>query len=202
MLATCMGPTAFAAGQKLSSSELEQGHLYLEQTRNYVIGATRGMSEAQWKFKPAPGRWSIAEIVEHMVLTQELVLGPIREQLAKAPAGSTDRDYQRVDALVVDKMPDRMTKVQAPAILQPTGRWEPAAALVRLQKNYELLGEYLESTPDLRQHMVEAPPLKVISKGALDSMDGYQWVLAAGAHTERHTKQILEVKADPNFPAK
>jgi hypothetical protein len=32
-------------------------------------------------------------------------------------------------------------------------------------------------------------------------MDGYQWVLATAAHTERHTKQILEVKSDPNFPA-
>ena len=50
--------------------------------------------------------------------------------------------------------------------------------------------------------MRESPPLKAITKGALNSMDGYQWLLAAAAHTERHTKQILEVKANPNFPAK
>jgi hypothetical protein len=31
-------------------------------------------------------------------------------------------------------------------------------------------------------------------------MDGYEWVLTAGAHTDRHTRQILEVKADPRFP--
>jgi len=30
-------------------------------------------------------------------------------------------------------------------------------------------------------------------------IDGYQWILAASAHTERHTKQILEVRADPGF---
>jgi hypothetical protein len=30
-------------------------------------------------------------------------------------------------------------------------------------------------------------------------MDGYEWILATGSHIERHTKQILEVKADPNF---
>jgi hypothetical protein len=62
--------------------------------------------------------------------------------------------------------------------------------------------EYLESTPDLRLHMVEAPPLKAVSKGAFESMDGYQWVLTAAAHIERHTKQILEVKADAGFPSK
>ena len=200
VLAGCTGLTAYAAGQKLTSSELEQGRLYLRQTRNYVIGATQGLSEAQWNFKPAPDRWSIAEIVEHMVLTQEFFLGPVREQLAKAPAPSADRDYQQVDRLVVSALPDRLATFQAPESLQPTGRWTPTAAFDRLLKNYGRLSDYLESTPDLRQHIVEAPPIKAISKGAYDSMDGYQWVLAIAAHTERHTKQILEVKADPHFP--
>ena len=79
------GPAALAVDQKLTSSELEQARLYLEQTRDYIAGATRGLSDAQWKFKPAPDRWSIAENVEHMVSVQELVLGPIREQLAAEP---------------------------------------------------------------------------------------------------------------------
>lgn len=202
ILAGFLSLSSYAADQKLTSFELEQGRRYLDQTRNGVIGATKGLSEAQWKFKPAPDRWSIAEIVEHIVLTQEFVLGPVREQLAKAPEVSTDRDYKKVDAVVVDQLPDRLVKFQAPEALQPTGRWAPQVALDRLVKNYARLTEYLESTPDLRQHMVDAPPLKAISKGAYDSMDGYQWVLAAAAHTERHTKQILEVKADANFPAK
>lgn len=33
-------------------------------------------------------------------------------------------------------------------------------------------------------------------------LDGYQWVLFISAHSERHTKQINEVKADPGFPKK
>jgi hypothetical protein len=33
-------------------------------------------------------------------------------------------------------------------------------------------------------------------------LDAYQWVLYLSAHSERHTKQILEVKADPSFPKK
>jgi hypothetical protein len=31
-------------------------------------------------------------------------------------------------------------------------------------------------------------------------LDAYEWILFISAHSERHTKQILEVKADPNFP--
>ena len=33
-------------------------------------------------------------------------------------------------------------------------------------------------------------------------LDAYEWLLFVAAHSERHTKQILEVKADPNFPKK
>lgn len=192
---------AFAADQTVTSSDLDRARLYLQQTKNGVIGATKGLSQAQWKFKPAPDKWSIAEVVEHMALTQDVVLGPVRDQLAKAPAPS-DRDNKQVDAIVISGMPDRTAKFQAPEFLQPTGRWTPAEAMDRLLKDYVQLTEYLEKTPDLRQHAVEAVPIKALSKGAYETMDGYQWVLAAAAHVERHTKQILEVKADPNFPLK
>jgi len=198
---SCIGLTAFAAELTVTSSELDHARLYLQQTKNGVVGATKGLSQTQWNFKSAPDRWSIAEIVEHMVLAQDLVLGPTREKLAKAPPPS-DRDNKLVDAIVVNQIPDRTVKFKAPEFLEPTGRWAPAAAMNRLVKNYAQLTEYLETTPDLRQHSLDSPPLKAISKGAYDSMDGYQWILAAAAHVERHTKQILEVKADANFPLK
>lgn len=193
--------TAWAADMKMKSSDLDHARLYLQQTQSEVVGATKGLTAAQWNFKPAPDRWSIAEIVEHMVLAQDLILGPIREQLAKAPAGG-ERNNKAVDDAVISLLPDRTAKFPAPDILQPTGRWKPAVAMDRLLKNYAQLTAYLENTPDLREHVIEALPLKAVSKGLYDSMDGYQWILAAAGHTERHTKQILEVRADPNFPMK
>jgi len=51
---------------------------------------------------------------------------------------------------------------------------------------------FLESTPDLRGHVADSP--------LGQPMDAYEWVLFMAAHSQRHTKQILEVKADPNFP--
>jgi hypothetical protein len=192
--------TALAADPRITASELDHARLYIQQSQNGVIGATKGLSQAQWKYKPAPDRWSIAEIVEHMVVTQEVILGPIREQLAKAPGAAGTRDTEKVDAIVASQMPDRTAKFKAPDILQPTGRWTPAEAIDRLVRNDAQLTEYLEKTPDLRQHVVDAPPVKALSKGVYEQMDGYQWILAAAAHLERHTKQILEVKADANFP--
>jgi hypothetical protein len=196
----CTALTAFPADLKMTSADVDHARLYLQQTQTGVDGATQGLSPAQWKFKPAADRWSIAEIVEHMVLAQEFMLGPVQEQLAKA-APAAGRDNKAVDAVIVNLLPDRTTKFHAPDFLEPTGRWTPAVAMDRLHRNFAQLSASLDS-PELRQHAVEALPLKAISKGEYDKMDGYQWILAAAAHTERHTKQILEVRADANFPAK
>jgi hypothetical protein len=197
----CMALTAAAAELTVSNPDMEHARLYLQQTQDLVVGATKGLSMAQWTFKPAPGRWSIAEILEHMVLAQDYILGPVRKQLSTAPAPG-ERNTKRVDEIVIDQMPDRTAKFQAPEFLQPTGRRVPADFMARLLKNYAELRKYLETTPDLRAHAVDAPALKAISKGAYDSIDGYQAILLVAAHTERHTKQILEVRAADNFPAR
>ena len=45
---------------------------------------------------------------------------------------------------------------------------------------------------NLRDHAIDSPMGK--------KLDGFEWVLFVAGHSERHTKQINEVKADPNFP--
>lgn len=200
MQSSTSGTATLAAEQTLTPQELEQGHSYLEQTQTGLAGALKGLSEAQWKFKPAADCWSIAEIVEHVIFVHERVLGPLRDQLAGAPAPPEATDYKLIDAIVINQFPNRLTKFKAPEFAEPTGRYAHAEASEGLAKNYERLKEYLTSRPDLRSHAIEARPLKAVSNGAYEYMDGYQWILAAAAHTERHTKQILEVKADAAFP--
>jgi hypothetical protein len=190
-----------ASEPKLTAQELDQARKFLEQTQNAVIGAAKGLSEAQWRFKPAPDRWSIAENLDHIVIVQERVLGPILDQLANAPAPPADRDYQQVDRIVINQFPNRLAKFQAPEFVHPADHIEPRELLTRLTANYARLAECLESRPGLRQHVILAAPLKAVSQGAFELMDGYQWILAAAAHTERHTKQMLEVMAEPGYPA-
>ena len=109
-----MNAATYAAELQLASSDLEQGRLYLQQTRDCLVGATRNLSDAQWKFKPAPDQWSIAEIFEHLVMTQDFILGPICAQLAQAPPASPEQDYEQVDAIVVNQLPARLSRFQAP----------------------------------------------------------------------------------------
>jgi DinB superfamily len=197
MASTIMKPTD--VNHPLTTYELDRARLYLKQTHNGVIGAIKLLSEPQWNFKPAADRWSIAENVEHIVLVLEIVLGSIRDQLAAVPPAPANPAFSQIDDIVVDRFPNRLSKFPSP-MPAPSGLAQQDA-LSRLSVSYARLNEYLETTPDLRHHSVEARPLKAISKGAFDSMDGYQWILAAAAHAERHTKQILEVIAEASFPA-
>ena len=65
-------------------------------------------------------------------------------------------------------------------------------ALTSFKTNRDLLIEYVKKTDtDLRSHVAILP---------MGSFDTYQMILFIGAHSYRHTQQIAEVKADPNFP--
>jgi DinB superfamily len=185
----------------LESTDQERAVHYFEETRNRVLEVTTGLSDAQWRFKPAPDVWSIAENLEHMVLAQEWVLGPMRERLMQAPAPAAGRDNEQIEKIIFEKIPDRSARANAPEFAVPTGQWPPRVSLDRLLRNYERLSEFVESNHNLREHVLESPPLKFITKGALETMDGYQFALMVSAHDRRHLGQIRDVLADPNYPA-
>jgi hypothetical protein len=184
--------TLSAAAQPVTPAEKEHALTYLAQTREGVIAATRGLSEAQLKFKPAPDRWSVAEVVEHLALIEDFIHQGIFDKLPAAPAPSAAFDAKKVDATVLAAVPDRSTKFQAPEFAVPTGRWTPAEALDHFLAGRTQTVAFLKSTADLRGHILNHP--------VFGPMDGYEWILAIAAHTERHTKQILEVKSDSAFP--
>ncbi|MDE3166826.1 MAG: DinB family protein [Acidobacteriota bacterium] len=181
-------------------AEIDQARQLLRSSCDGIAAATVGLSEAQFNFKPAPDSWSIAEILEHVAMVHAVVLGPVRQGLAAAPPPPADRDYRRADALIVNRLPDRSGRFNGPAAVHPAGRSTPAASVEAVRSGTTALIEYLENTPDLRRHAIESLPMKAISSGEYDTMDGYQWILAAAGHAARHTLQIEEVKANPNYP--
>ena len=154
--------------------------------------ATKGLSDAQWNFKAGPDRWSIAQVMEHIAAAEDFIRGMVVEKVMLAPA-VPDRDVKATDDAVLSKVPDRSQKVQAPEPLVPTNRFgSPDASIKHFVESRAKTEEFLKTTPGLRDHAVDSP------LGA--KMDGYEFILLIAAHSERHTKQILEVKADPNYP--
>jgi len=181
--------------QDITAAEREKAVKYLEKTRDGVVAATKGLSEAQWNFKPATNRWSVAECAEHIAAAEDMLMGMVHEQLMKAPAREAGEDVKAIDEMVLKNIPDRTVKAQAPEPLIPTNRFKtPKESLKHFEESRAKTIQFLKDTKDLRAHATDSPLGK--------KLDGYEWVLFVAAHSERHTKQMLEVKADPGFPKK
>jgi len=178
--------------QEVTQAEKDKTILYLETTKKGVIDATRGLSDAQWNFKAGPDRWSIAQCVEHLALAEDYIRQMDVEKVMVAPP-VPDRDTKKIDDGLMAQVPDRSHKLQAPEPIVPVNHFgSPDASLKHFIESREKTEEFLKTTPGLRDHAIDGPT------GV--KMDGYEFVLLIAAHSERHTKQILEVKADPNYP--
>lgn len=179
----------------LTPEERTKAIEYLKQTQKEFLASIDGVSEAQWKFKPAPDRWSIAETAEHIAVAEQTIWELVTGKIMKSPAAPEKKaEVKGKEEIILTKIPDRSRKAQAPEQLKPTGRFPDRAALV---KDFEAtrakeIAYVTDTKEDLRSHFEDHPAIK--------TMDAWQWLLFNGAHCKRHTAQILEVKADPNYP--
>ena len=62
-----------ASAQELTQAEKERALQYLESTKANIVEATKGLSSAQWNFKSAPDRWSIAQVMEHIAASEDFI---------------------------------------------------------------------------------------------------------------------------------
>jgi hypothetical protein len=178
--------------QELTQAEKDKTLQYLESTKQDVLDATKGLSAAQWNFKPAPDRWSIAECMEHIAAAEDFIRDNIANGVMKAPA-APGRDVVAIDAAIIENIPARKNKVQAPEPLKPTNRFgSPEGSIKHFVESRATTEEFLKTTPGLRDHAADSP--------AGTKWDAYEFILLIAAHSERHTNQIKEVKADPNYP--
>jgi uncharacterized damage-inducible protein DinB len=179
----------------LTPQEREFALKQFETTRDNFLKSISGLSQKQWTFKSAPDRWSIAEISEHITVSESGIFGFVHPKLLASPATPEKRELVKgKDQVILEKMVDRSHKAQAPEQLRPTGRWSSEAELTKAFETARQSNmDYIRTTSDdLRDHFVDHP--------VFGPLDGYQWMLLISAHSARHTEQIDEVKADPNFP--
>src|SRR5580700_5267414 len=195
LLMSVSGWAQASAPATLTSAEREAALKSLQATHDEFLRSITGLSQKQWTFKPAPDRWSVAEVAEHVTVSESSILELIRQKLMSSPAAPEKREQVKgKDEMIVQKMTDRSHKGQAPEILRPTGRWATEVDLTKaFEETRKTTVDYVRTTnDDLRDHFFDHP--------AFGTLDGYQWLLLLSTHSERHTAQIEEVKADPNFP--
>jgi hypothetical protein len=180
--------------EEISSQDRAKLVQYLTSTRDQVLAEAANLSEAQWSFKPAPDRWSVGEVVEHLALAEPFIFDLQQKTIAGPGATAEQRAAtQGKDEMLLKKIPDRTQRANAPEPLQPTKRLGARAEVLAAfkERRAKTIDYANKTSDDLRARVGESP---------LGPLDGYQWLLFIGAHTERHLGQIREVKSHAQFP--
>ncbi len=155
----------------------------------------QALDPARFAFKPAPNRWSIAENVEHVIVSETGSTRLLRGKLLREPATESDLaatadGWSRVS----DRLSSRGGAFEAPDFVVPTGRWTTTAEMLAVfEPSRAALIEFIETTDqDLSRHAALHPRLGML--------DGWQWAYFIALHGLRHVAQIEAVKQDPGFP--
>jgi uncharacterized protein with HEPN domain len=159
-----------------------------------LLEVVDGLTPEQWRFRETPERWSIAEIVEHLVLFEGFILGAVANAL-KGPAEDEKKPLAAgKEHLVLGLADARETKFSAREVVRPVGAWSSTAQLIAefREARARTVAFAMETDADLRGHFF--PHI------AFGDLDCCQWLVVLGQHTRRHVLQIEEIKADPAYP--
>jgi len=192
-LLLCAVAPLMAADGGMTSAERTCLVDQLEASKKGMIDSIRGLTAAQWTFKPAPAVWSVQECAEHIILAENYIFG-LSQQVLKAP--ETPRlptANAETDRKLVALIQDRSKKAQAPEPLTPGAKFAtPEDAIKEFTARRDKTIAYVKSTNDaLRVHS---------GPGPTGPMDGYQVLLLLTSHSARHTAQIREVEANASYP--
>ena len=180
-------------GEKLTDEEREMAVAKLTKTHEYMIKTLEGLTEDQLNFKSSPESWSIANCVEHLTISEHAFADMLKGTLESTPDESMKAAVTMSDEEIYGMISSREKKVTTSEPFEPSGKFgthsETLAALTA--KRTEHIKFLQTSQDDFRGHYKEMP---------FGTIDAYQMVLFMAGHTERHVKQMEEVKADENFP--
>ncbi|MFY0598950.1 MAG: DinB family protein [Cyclobacteriaceae bacterium] len=180
------------ATSSLTKEERANAVSLLKDTQKELMKTVNGLSEKQLNFKPDADTWSIAEVLEHIALS-ELGLSQAFQMTLKAE--SEDKPENGVsDEMIVDIITNREQKVKTRPDLEPINKFGSASGSIEAFENQRKTNiDFIKETEDsLRDRYFEFP---------FGKADAYQLMLFIAGHSQRHTDQIKEVMANTNFPS-
>lgn len=164
----------------------------LQKTEQELMHLVAGVTDAQWAFKPAPERWSIAEVVEHIVLAEAMMFDLAVRSLDRPADPKWDATLAKTDTLR-KALPNRSRRVDAPAAIRPQQAMSRAAVMARYaEQRQRALAYARDSDRPVKAHTAPNP--------FFGDLNAHQWLLYIPLHNERHNQQIAEVKATPGYP--
>jgi DinB superfamily len=160
----------------------------IEASRQRLLAALEGLTEEEWRRRPSPDRWSIAECAEHITAAELPLAKFLAVSATTEPSEEERREIRGKDDFVRQFLRDRSRRDEAPERIRPKGRFATREDTIRAfeERRAANLACVRETSEPLRDRFAPHPFAGVI--------DGYQWVLFLAAHTDRHAEQIEEIR--------
>jgi hypothetical protein len=174
----------------LSQLERERLVAHLEMTGQWLRDEVANLSEAQLRYRPAPEQWTVAEVVQHLVIAEPNYWKLLQDGVRRPPV---ELKRKATDADVLWYGIDRTRHDKTSKNEDPKGQdVRIGEALSHFGELHAKMIEYAKTTQDdLRAHTV--PDWGV---------DAYQCLLEISTHEQRHILQIREIKSSRAFPKK
>lgn len=186
---------AAAADAKLTKEERAKAVKMLKDSEERTIDALEKLTDEQLKFKPAPNKWSVLEVAEHISLAEDEIFGGVKGAIAAGVNPDWEAKTKGKSAFLEKALLDRSHKVQAPEKLVPQGKMSREEVIAKLK---EVRGKTIRFTQTTRL------PLKSYTfdhpAPIFGTLSAYQWLELIALHNMRHNLQIDEVMASPDFP--
>lgn len=141
---------------------------------------------------PGDGKWSVAQVIEHLGRTEGSIAKLLEGLFAKGVAEGLPEDAgtaSRMASLDRFRVQSRHAPLVAPERLVPSAQPVFAEAWASLQQVRQRTLAAVATVDGLDITRVSAP------HPFLGALDGYQWVLFLGQHEARHLAQIREIVA-------
>jgi hypothetical protein len=156
----------------------------LQSSLDTLLLSIKGLTEESARRKPAAGKWSVLECMEHLALAEDHMFG----QLASASKMETPQLNRGREALIRRRAADRTHKIEAPDVARPKGTFSTLADASQhfLASRRRTMDFVQNGDTDLRAMMTIHP--------ILGPVNCYEMLLIMSAHPLRHSQQIQEIR--------
>jgi DinB superfamily len=139
--------------------------------------------------RPAPERWSAAEIVHHVTIVERRLVQRLRAFVEEARALPPEQDASPIlSTLRSARSVDRSRRLVASSAAEPRDT-DATRVWADFDEAHRALKDVVASGDGLALGAVSGP------HPALGELNGYEWIGFAGAHVARHAEQIREMSA-------
>ena len=182
--------------------EIERLLYQAQVVRQDAEGVLSGLTDSQFNWTPPDGRWSMAQCLDHLNVTNGRFLPALRAAVEKGIAEKRLNDgpyaYGFVSRYLHRMMgPPPKKRFKAPKRFQPAPRRSLPEALAEWDRTHAEMERLIRSSNglDLVRLKVPSPVTKLIQY----NLGMAFWIMMA--HDRRHICQAREVRNLPAFPA-